>query len=208
MQMNSSTHMNAETLAPKTLLRELRDFVNTGKEPKQIENFLGKHPRFLEEVMEKAARLETGAEPLAAVLYSAQIGKQPDLFAWLRDNARLAWKGNEAAIAILLELGFEAGKSNMVLPDWRRSGFRYEPKTVFQAAVYELLKHSREARVCANADCPAPYFIAQDHRRKFCSPDCAAPFQKEWKRRWWERKGKLWRNARKSRSPKRRQRAA
>ena len=209
MQMNSSRHTNAETLAPKTQLRALQEFANTGDEPDRAAYFLNKRwPGFLEQIVEKSTKagidFSNNPKGIGMMLFKIQGGENPlGTFQDLRDYVRLAWKGNEAAIAFLLWIGFEEGKSNLVLPDWRRSGFRYEPRTNFQAAVYELLKHSRQARVCANPDCANPYFIAQDPRRKFCSLECAAPFQKEWKRRWWERKGKLWRKARKNRSPKR-----
>jgi len=198
---NSSTLADDKTLAPKMLLRALQEFANTGDEPDRAAYFLKRWPGFLEGIVETLAKIHINVSdsPIGMMLLEIGGGGKPlDQFRELRGFARLAWKGNEAGIALLLHLGFEDGKSNLVLPDWRRSGFRYEPRTNFQSAVYELLKHSREARVCANPECASPYFIAHDPRRKFCSSECTAPFQKEWKRRWWERKGRLWRKARES----------
>jgi len=201
-QLNSSKAPGGKTLAPQTLLRALQELANTGDGPDRVAYFLKFWAGFLEEPLEEATK---GAIKLYdSPIYRTQLeilggGKPLGPFQDIQNYVRLAWKGNEAAIGALLQLGFGKGKSNLVLPDWRRSGFRYMPRTNFQAAVYELLKHSRQARVCLNPDCASPYFIAHDPRRKFCSPECAAPFQKEWKRRWWKRKGKLWRKARKER---------
>jgi hypothetical protein len=180
----------------------LVDFANTGNEPDRVAYFLKRWSGFLEGTIEKLTEREIAFSPLATVVCEIQGIKPLGEFQRLREYVRSAWRGSETAIALLLWLAFEEGKSNLVMPDWQRGGFRYEPKTALQAAVYELLKHSRQARVCLNPECATPYFITLDQRRKFCSPECAKPSQQEWKRRWWERKGKLWRKARKERESK------
>ncbi|HEV2422027.1 MAG TPA: hypothetical protein VGS59_10005 [Candidatus Acidoferrales bacterium] len=191
IQQNSSRELRGKTLAPKTLLSALQDFANTGSEPQRSAYFLKRWPGFLEGVIERLTKQEAALSPLARLAYDLQGGKSE--FQRLQSYVRAAWCGSEDKIALLLWLAFEEGKSNLVLPDWRRSNFRYEPKTALQAAVYELLKHSREARVCANADCASPYFLTLDPRRKFCSVECTQPAQREWRKRWWARHGKQWR---------------
>lgn len=197
-----SKQTEAKTLAPKDLLRALQDFVNTGDEANRFKYFLKRWPGFLERDVEERTRA-IDAEARRPI-YKDQTGEPPKPFKLLRQNARLAWKGDEGALEVLLTLAFEPGKANPVMPDWRRGGFRYEPRTTFQAAMYELLKHSRQARVCANPDCPSPYFLTLDPRRKFCSVECSKPAQKEWRRSWWERHGKQWRKERASKTLKKR----
>ncbi len=57
--------------------------------------------------------------------------------------------------------------------------------TPFEAAVYHLQCLGDRARICPNPECPAPYFIATKKGQKYCSPECAAPSQRESKRKWW-----------------------
>jgi hypothetical protein len=52
-------------------------------------------------------------------------------------------------------------------------------------------------RYCPNPSCPAPYFIAKKGRQKYCSEECAAPAQREFKKSWWAEHGKEWRQKRK-----------
>ena len=57
--------------------------------------------------------------------------------------------------------------------------------TCLEAALYHLQRLGDRARHCGNPECPAPYFIAQKKGQKYCSPECAAPSQRESKRKWW-----------------------
>jgi hypothetical protein len=66
------------------------------------------------------------------------------------------------------------------------------------------LQSSARARVCANPDCPAPYFIAKKPRARYCSLECARPFQRQSKLDWWNRVGSKRRSKRSK--PKRRSR--
>jgi hypothetical protein len=65
-----------------------------------------------------------------------------------------------------------------------------------------IMDHLREvantwrAKHCANPDCPTPYFIAAKRSYKYCSPDCADPAQKQFKREWWSKNGPGWRKKR------------
>lgn len=58
------------------------------------------------------------------------------------------------------------------------------------------LCHNR-MRVCANPDCPAPYFVAGRRDQRFCSPICAAPAKREAKLRSWRKHKGEWPSQRK-----------
>jgi hypothetical protein len=65
-------------------------------------------------------------------------------------------------------------------------------RTPFEQAVTHLQKIAREGRAkyCDNEQCSTPYFIAANSRYRFCSADCAAPSQREYKLNWWNKRGK------------------
>ena len=77
--------------------------------------------------------------------------------------------------------------------DWQSGQITYKPQTEFQRALYELFRKSPLVKVCANRECPAPYFIAGKTSQRYCSDGCAEVFQREWKRRWWSEHGEKWR---------------
>ena len=60
------------------------------------------------------------------------------------------------------------------------------PLTSFEAAMFHLQTQLADSlRRCPNPTCPAPYFFATKKGQKFCSTVCAAPAQRESKRKWW-----------------------
>jgi len=63
------------------------------------------------------------------------------------------------------------------------------PPTPFEQALMWLVDVGDRARHCQNPDCVAPYFIAARRSQKYCSTTCAAPTQREFKRRWWAEHG-------------------
>jgi hypothetical protein len=77
------------------------------------------------------------------------------------------------------------------------------PPSPFQQSVLYLFKRATKTRGCSNPDCPSPYFFAQRSTQKYCSEDCALPFQRDYKRRWWRKHGSDWRRRRKNRSRQR-----
>jgi len=77
--------------------------------------------------------------------------------------------------------------------DWSHGRLAYKPVTPLQSALHLLVQKSDLAKVCANTDCPAPYFIANRTIQKYCCADCMAPFRREWKMKWWDRHGDEWR---------------
>lgn len=79
--------------------------------------------------------------------------------------------------------------------------FRIPPPTPFEQALSYLVKVGDKARYCANPECPAPYFFVQRKNQRYCSEICAAPAQRELKRKWWAEHGEEWRMARQQKKP-------
>lgn len=74
--------------------------------------------------------------------------------------------------------------------------YRIPPASPFEKAVTHLVKSADRARYCANPECPAPYFFAKRRNQRYCSEICAAPAQRELKRKWWAEHGEDWRKSR------------
>jgi|SRR5271166_422052 len=69
--------------------------------------------------------------------------------------------------------------------------------TPFEQAMVHFQRISSRAKHCANADCPAPYFIASKRSYKYCSEACSVPAQRAFKLEWWAEHGEDWRRNRK-----------
>ena len=82
--------------------------------------------------------------------------------------------------------------------------FRVPPPTPFEQALTYLVKAGDRARYCANPECPAPYFFVKRKNQRYCSEICAAPAQRELKRKWWAEHGEEWRAARQEKQPSKR----
>jgi hypothetical protein len=59
------------------------------------------------------------------------------------------------------------------------------PQTPFEQVMSTFHRIGTRAAHCKYAECPAPYFFRDKNNRKYCSPECAAPAERESKRRWW-----------------------
>jgi hypothetical protein len=99
--------------------------------------------------------------------------------------------------------------------DWANSRLELLPRSLNELAWLTLLQHSRRLGICANKEhgCPTPYFLKTKPKHRFCSEACAAPTQREFKRRWWAEHGDEWRHKRqkakkkkKKKSPRKRRR--
>lgn len=152
--------------------------------------------------------LEAGVVPIDKVPFTAKPSSlragmvtpylHPSILR-LRDYLRRAWEGGAAAghcITALLSVETMLVERDMtgehlrVVADWRLGGFRYTPENQFERACYLLLQNSSRATICANPDCPAPYFIGRRATQRYCSPDCLKPFQMAWTLAWWNSEGK------------------
>jgi hypothetical protein len=60
------------------------------------------------------------------------------------------------------------------------------PLSTFEAAMFYLQTQLIDKlRICPNPTCATPYFFGMKRGQKFCSTICAAPAQREAKRKWW-----------------------
>jgi hypothetical protein len=182
MVIYPSMSKNSQSLAP------LIDLANLGDSPEAVRRFRAKHPKFV---------------PKAEQILP------------MRNLLRELWHGGERADRIARELlfadyhlpGDERGPLGVWKPvgvDWRRGTITYNPEYEYQGPLYDLLKCSRLAKVCARPGCAAPYFVAGRITQQYCSTDCADSVQDEYRLNWWRANGNKWR---KKRRLKRRKRA-
>ncbi len=73
------------------------------------------------------------------------------------------------------------------------------PEVPINQALRYLRRSLGRLKNCRNQDCRTPFFIADKGKQSYCSVDCAAVAQKEYKRRWWENSGQAWRESRRTR---------
>lgn len=210
LQMNSSKNDEGKTLAEGDLLRAVTELANLRDDGSDFVRFFRRWSSLVPEVEAHGIQFErmqrAGIPARFMVLYQR------------RDALREIWRGNSVVLAELLlpneppeelrgreeylerddENGHATGWvwSPQISVDWHRGQFTYEPRTSFQKALYLLFRRSRFAKVCANPDCPAPYFIAKKATQHYCSDGCAEVFQRECKRRWWAEHGDAWRRSR------------
>lgn len=100
----------------------------------------------------------------------------------------------------LLQLLYEAGRQGyQQLRFWGLAVEPLPPFTPFEEIMLHFERMLDRTRVCANPDCPHPYFFAHRKRYKHCSDKCSVIAQSEYKRRWWAEKGKQRRDQKKHR---------
>jgi hypothetical protein len=196
----------AGTLAGQ--LRLLKEFANLRDE--DAEKFRSKHPDFLvlatltsEGWLEGVVhRLGGGGPNLIqhrALMLAETIAKlQPIPALRKRDILRAIWRADQYSndyLKILLT-------GSRVEFDWKRGELVYSPENDFEYAIYALFRNSSRAKFCANPDCPAPYFIGARKSERYCSEDCAAVYQRKWKRNWWKQVGSSRRKEQRARKRK------
>jgi hypothetical protein len=208
--MNSSTDTAHENLAPKAgvpnLILGLKDLVNTQDNTASFERFARHWPVL--------ARVEDDnpSNNYRGYVYGEPWTRMPPsiprrfFLTWqMREALREIWLGNsdkltEVLLPSLDEIFGDPDPEGLWPPqlkvNWQRGEFVYKPRSEFQGAVYKLFQRSPFVKVCANPDCPAPYFIAHKTAQRYCEEACAKVFQREWKRRWWNEKGTKWRRKR------------
>jgi hypothetical protein len=134
-----------------------------------------------------------------------------------RETLRWVWRGNAKLLSALLIPGIPPEEEltgiyaslpktdlegrPVLVPgiwapitfDWQSGRILYSPQTEFQHALYELFKKSPFVKVCANPDCPTPYFIAAKTSQRYCEEKCAAEGLRESKRKSWHENKDKWR---------------
>lgn len=189
------------------LLQGLVELANLQDDARGVQRFLDRWPNLLvgwEEtwraLVQAGVDFERVQGRISVALKAEMVLPQPLRYVvTARDILRRAWRGDPHADALLLGF-FGVGGIGL---DWRRGTFVYHPQTELQRALYLLLQDSARAKICANPDCPAPYFLARKLIQRYCSPECLKPFQKQWKLRWWNEVGRKERARRLKKSRKR-----
>lgn len=119
---------------------------------------------------------------------------------WQRREAlREIWRGDSDKLTEVLlppqeEMGMDGSEwtsdwNPQLKLDWQRGEFVYIPRSEFQGALYELFRRSAFVKLCANSNCPAPYFVANKTTQRFCSESCAEVLQRAYKLQWWREHG-------------------
>ena len=130
----------------------------------------------------------------------------------LRDAIRFLWTSDlrtkQWGIFRILEKFFARGDRGLAVGPVTDdvecfSGNSLGPVTPCERIFMQLMQHTS---VCGNSACPAPYFFAQRRSQKYCSEECAAPAQREFKRKWWSEHGPKWRASRAAAQKQRRRR--
>jgi hypothetical protein len=207
--MNSSNAGYVEALANDELMRALTELANLRDDPEAFERFQARWPTL--------AHVSDDADELHPI-HETSLPLKFWLIYERREKLRDIWEGKPDYLKEFLlphdppeELrvtGFYIDKSSTkrqvgviwdapIDLDWRRGQIIYEPRTEFQRAIYALFRRSALAKVCANPDCLARYFVARKATQRYCSEKCAEVFQKVYKRKWWTEHGDEWRRGRK-----------
>jgi len=199
---------NAETLArishkkAKAFLKELANFRDEHCAFRRLQLHFGRI--FLPEVplslvREWAIRVE---EEDVVELSQDEILRKYWLIP-LRNAVRVLWTATDLrtkqwGIFRILEKFFAIGDRSLAVGPVRDDiewvlGSTLGPVTDCER-IFERL--SGRTSVCHNSACPAPYFFAVRASQKYCSDACAAPAQREFKKKWWAKHGAHWRATR------------
>jgi hypothetical protein len=203
--MNSSRKETRGNLAWTDVLSNL---VNLQDDSAAFEWFAGRWPVF-SDVLDHDP---TPAENHGGYSYGEPVTRMPRslptrfLCMWQsREALRQIWRGNSEKLTdVLFGTVWDVRAAPdpewpwppQLKVDWQRGEFVYIPRTEFDRAVYKLFRSSALAKVCANPDCPAPYFIAGRTTQQYCSEKCSGVLQRAHKLRWWKEHGSKWRRKR------------
>jgi hypothetical protein len=210
--MNSSKDQTPETLgAPREDKRPnidaLVELANLRDDPTAFERFARRWPVFAgvldDDQSDNSAYYPTEYMGFA---YGDQPTRMPPnlpkrfLLIWQKREAlRKIWRGDADKLTEVLLPTPEEMKMDdsewaslwnpQLKLDWQRGEFVYIPRSKFQEALYELFRGSAFVKLCANSNCPAPYFIADKTTQRYCSVSCAEVLQRAYKIQWWREHG-------------------
>ena len=100
-----------------------------------------------------------------------------------RETLRAAWRGDKKALAVL-PIGLTATFGV------KRGALEITPLHTWPLITILFLRDrlAGKTAICANKDCPNPYFIKKRKTQKYCdSGPCLAEAQRQQKREWWAR---------------------
>jgi len=129
----------------------------------------------------------------------------------LRDALRSVWKEQDLTLRRWGVIAIAQLRLPNSKPSWafsrpgRAKGCPIP--TPFEQALAYLMRPDVRTSICANPQCRhTPYFFADKLGQKFCYEPCAAPAQRESKRRWWAKNGRAWREKRQRARPRNKRR--
>jgi hypothetical protein len=93
--------------------------------------------------------------------------------------------------------------SPLLIADWERGDFSYEPANDFQRATYKLFRESWRARKCRECQ---KFFIASRHPRMYCSVGCSGIARRKRDLALWKERGSGLRQKRNRRNVRTRRR--
>lgn len=172
----------------------LTELANVVPNEEGLRRFARKFPGFLP---------ESPSNPRIRLPNYAQVPEELHHIVLVREEIRDMWsrssESSQHLESLLLSGKFWFGVPMFDSPplpgiigvNWRRGEFVYRPQTPLQEALHYLLRNISKAKICANPDCPAPFFIGR--RSRYCSTDCSAAMQAEAKSKWWKKSGSEWR---------------
>ena len=181
-----------------------------------LTDFANTHSEDLEKRFVSKWRERTGRDWYSGT--GREVGGEPNPLK-VQQVVRELWEGKyegyeDQAIAQGLSLGVPRQEEGFVDTsqllfnvNWREGVIWAYPRDLGDYVWLSLLQHSQRLAVCANKDngCPSPYFIRKKKGQKFCSDGCAAPSQREFKRKWFQEHGEEWRKqwlSKRKRQPK------
>jgi hypothetical protein len=139
---------------------------------------------------------------------SGRFDEDAATFAEAQDTLRRAWMGDREAMRGIEAQIQDALEAN---PSVRAGGIELATENLWSLiCMLFLLDHAGgKTAVCANPDCPAPYFLRKRKDQKFCEMgQCTAHAQRQYALKWWRKEGPERRAKRlKEQSRKRRKRA-
>lgn len=196
----SSNLRTDQGLAKRASDKEIREFLralaNVGEVEADLRHFLRKH---------ESALLEYSLGSYIERQYPTVTDEMEHVLR-MRDSVRRIWHGGLDAEKLLTDYlcedvpihhRVENFRQDILRVDLRRQRLEYQPRNSFQKALYFLLVNFSKAKVCANAECPAPYFIAERASARYCSTECLEELHRQSKLEWWNRVGKFERASRK-----------
>jgi len=106
-----------------------------------------------------------------------------------QDALRKAWAGDSGAIQ---EIESQVKYALEAQPSVRAGGVELTTDNLWGliCVLFLLDRIAGKTAVCANPECPAPYFLRKRKDQKFCERGpCSAYAQRRYALGWWERKG-------------------
>jgi hypothetical protein len=106
---------------------------------------------------------------------------------------RRAWSGDGSVIDLNIKTELEEGFELLAFDVRRKGEVLLETEDLWKFICFLFLLDETRGKtgVCANPNCPAPYFLKHRRTQKICEQgECVAWAQRQYALRWWNREGK------------------